>query len=310
MDDLQTIDSIVNAADPTLLSLSISIQAKIESYLGRIKVTLPKSDLITLSGNISDVLLGTLPIKDAAGKIIDEIVEYELVAPMLEGLFHEVFFDTLSKLKQYSVNGDPTSILFIDKMATEMMQSGAFLTHDNQKKTTAQILSGIHDEPIRDMPVDKSQILHEIENPQSTVPTPAFVLPNTKPKTADVLKGLSASPIASGSIPATMPTSFPPELDLNLDTAGIVDPIKATPQDNASTAPYASLLQMPSPQPGIGIQMDSKLTSVTGTATKESFKVMPLSETMKSLAENQNAKVPGTATIGVQRTDPYREPIE
>ncbi len=178
-----------------------------------------------------------------------------------------------------------------------------------QKPSSTSILEGLATHPADDIE-DKELILSGIENPQSTIPVPAFVLPNTKPKTADVLKGLAAEPIASGSIPATMPTSFPPELDLDLDTAGIVDPIRAAPRDNAPVAPYTNPSQMSSPQPGISIQMDSKLTSVTGTATKESFKVMPLSETMKSLAEKQNAKAPGTATIGVQRADPYREPIE
>lgn len=130
--------------------------------------------------------------------------------------------------------------------------------------------------------IEHADILSAIENPTPTIATPTFILPNTKPSTSDVLKNLTKP---SESIPATIPTAFPPELDLSLDTAGIIDPFKTA---------------APTSQPGISGQMDAKLSDMTGSATKESFKIVPLSETMKSLAESQ----------GTKKADPYREPIE
>ncbi len=296
MNDQNKNESGIDNIDPKLVIASISLEEKISSFLKKKKALLPEIDKTSLRLNLLDALLGKLAIKDAAGKIIEESVEYELVSPLLEPLFREVFGGVLPELKKHPVNQDPESGLFIDTLNSEMSREGQAASMS--PKTTAQILSGLSKEPIKEATyADKEQILSEIEDPSPTVARPSFVLPNTKPSTSDVLKGIS------GSIPATMPTAFPPDLDLDIDTAGIIDPFKNA-QSAETPAPAAAAPQtIDSPATPatatISDKMGAKLSGMTGSTASESFKIRPLSETMQELAGS-----------GTKKPDPYREPIE
>ncbi len=171
-------------------------------------------------------------------------------------------------------------------------------TSPSQQKPSASSVLNKLDIPNQNDEIEhRDNILLNIENPTPTIKKPDFILPNTKPKTADVLKNLSSTPIpAATSIPATVPTAFPPDLDLDIDTTTIIDPFKV----QATT-------QTPPP---IITQIDSKLSDITGSATKESFKIMPLSETIKNLAANQTANQGGSTASTIKKSDPYREPIQ
>jgi hypothetical protein len=154
-----------------------------------------------------------------------------------------------------------------------------------QPPKTTEILSALVTHPEKENMGDKDQLISEIENPTPTVAKQDFILPNTKPNTSDVLKKVADQSATPGVIPATIPTAFPPELDLSIDTAGIIDPFKS---------------ETPTTTPSISTQMEAKLGSMTGSSTKESFKIMPLSETMKNLNSTQS---------DTKKSDPYREPI-
>lgn len=338
MNDHTPEDEAIENADPTLIAASLSLKKTISSYLKTRNVPIPAIDSRTLENNLSDILLGILPIKTAAAKIVEESIEYEIMATLLEGIFKEVFSGVLPQLKKYSVNKDAESMLFIDTLSTETSTRQAALAQSSVK-TTAQILAGSSEDAVRDHPyTDRKQTLSEIENPTPTVATPAFALPNTKPNTADILKGIAVGSSSASTVTAqgaqdqaldeTASLIIPPGLDLSIDTAGIVDPLKMpapvpTPTFTPAPTPIAAQMTPQASQQSISSQMNSKLGSVTGSAARESFKIMPLSETMRNLTANQAGATPGTSSTNVASTgmtasgaasvprgpDPYREPI-
>lgn len=152
-----------------------------------------------------------------------------------------------------------------------------------------------------------SDVLSEIENPKSSLSPSDFVLPKTKPSTVDILKNMGTQ------------QPLPPDIDLSINTDGIIDPLKVAPPTTPPSQTPTPYMQTPPPtkisttvvppQPTITTQMDSKLGGITGSVPKESFKIMPLTETLKGLSSK--APIPEdhyqTKTV---RKDPYREPIE
>jgi hypothetical protein len=150
--------------------------------------------------------------------------------------------------------------------------------------------------------VSSAEILSAIENPTPSVTQPDFAVPKTKPLTSDILRNIppsasaSSRPGAAGSI--TIPPGFSAtaSLDQSTNTDTIVDPFKGVSPDAPEQPPtvFAS-------QTAMSTQMESKLSDMTGSAPRETFKIMPLSETMKGLSSDTETKP--------RPSDPYREPI-
>ncbi len=280
--------------NPKLLIASVTLREKILSSLKSNDITLSNIDLQNITETLNDVLLGKTPINTSVNTIIENAVEYEDVSNALDTIYNEVFKDLSSELKTYPMNTDPASQIFIENMFSQMPVGNPLPSF---KTPTAQILSGNADEPIQDVPhTDAKQLLNEIENPTPSIAQPEFVLPKSKPSTSDILRGIltptdevSVSPTApapaapaTSTTPATpsqaIGTSLADSLDLSTNTENIIDPFK--PQ-----AP------MPSTTPNIGASMGDKLSGITGSVTKESYKIVPQSEKARPM-------------------DPYREPIE
>ena len=284
----------IHSANPKLLMESVSLPDRIPEILQKNGLSIRKEDQDMIIRRLSDVLLGIAPISISVDTIIEDAIDFEEVSSALGILYTEVFKGLGAELKTYAINTDPASQLFIENMFSQMPAGEPLPSF---KMPTAQILSGDADEPIQDVPhTDAKQLLNEIENPTPSIARPEFVLPKSKPSTADILRGITPSVAespASASLPAmtapaaspisgtaaqAMGTSLADSLDLSTNTENIIDPFK--PQ-----APT------PSTTPNIGASMGNKLSGITGSATKESFKVVPLSEKARPV-------------------DPYREPIE
>lgn len=300
------IDKAIESANPKLVLASVSLPEKIPEILLKNDLKLRTQDQQTIAETLSDVLLGIMPIKMSVDAIVDNAIDYEEVSDALSVIYKEVFKDFAAELKTYPINTDPGSQIFIENMFSQMPTIGNAI--GLQKASTAQILSGGTDEPIEDVPqTDPKQLLNEIENPTPTVAKPDFVLPKSKPSTADILRGIApsgnsaasatASPATSTGMPAsssaTIAPSFADGLDLDTNTDEIIDPFK-----NKSAA--------------IAEIMGTKLTDMTGSAPKESYKIMPLSETMKSAAASAGnpSATPQANAAKARPVDPYREPIE
>lgn len=325
------IDNAIDSANSKLLAVSVSLPEKIPEILRKNDIKLREEDCRMIINNLSDVLLGIMPIKLSVESIVDNAIEFEDVSDALSTIYAETFKGLEAELKSYPINTDPGSQIFIENMFSQIRDEQGKI--NLPKPNTAQILSGSADEPIADIPhADAKQVLNEIENPVPTVAQPDFVLPKSKPSTADILRGFSSSSPSDNSpviptTPTSSPTPTPPatsmqtpitpsfssDLDLSTNTDAIIDPFKASmpAETNAPAMPNTAA------QSAIAQIMGSKLSDMTGTAPKESFKVMPLSETMKNLAESQAAGKPSTANIigaaagkASRPIDPYREPIE
>lgn len=118
--------------------------------------------------------------------------------------------------------------------------------------------------------LSRDSLLDQIETPDQTVKKPDFAYPKSKPSVVDVLKKVAEAPLPAPSA----------NDDLSIK---IVDPFKALKVAQvANTHVKTEVEAQPTPvaapktqSPATEIQnnLDKKLTDVTGTATKESFKV-------------------------------------